>query len=204
VSGTNAGTLAPEAEDGIRSVLADLDRQITVARLTRDPVLGHMVVIVAAIRAQHRMFVDGILALTSAQQQPPLLTPAAEGQLIERLGHACGDATRRTTWEAQRQISWRAGGVVAAIAVGAAVLAAVVSGFAVHSLDNDRDIDTASALGAMRADDAAVLARLVRLNPPPSAWKFEQQFVAADGSRAGSPLLRIEPAKIISPATAGR
>jgi hypothetical protein len=51
----------------------------------------------------------------------------------------------------------------------------------------------------MWADDAAVLARLVRLNPPPSAWTF----VAADASRAGTPLLRIEPAKIISPATDG-
>jgi hypothetical protein len=176
--------LAPEAVDGIRSVLADLDRQIAVGQLNNDPALGHLMVTRAAISAMHRLMVDGILAINQAMQppQPPtLLAEAAQQKLVKEIASDAGRATRGALWDAHKRVD-RTITLGLATCIAALVLAGVGGGWwwgassslsalqaarinAEEAMDAAR-IEVPAVFGSLSAADASAWAKLIRDNVP--------------------------------------
>jgi len=61
-----APALAPDTEARIQAALNALEQQISVARVTNDPLLHMLEALAATVHAQHRMFVDASLTIAAA------------------------------------------------------------------------------------------------------------------------------------------
>lgn len=147
------------------------------------------------VLASQRMLVDAMERATARIESGPIERPLPQLQL-DRVAQSASHGAQHGL----RLMACTIDRMTAAVAIGGAILAASVAGIGVYSWTAGRDIDTKSALDWMRADDAAVLAKLVRLNPGASKWTFEQQQTLKDGSRGGWVLLRIEPLQPTTPA----
>ena len=124
-----------------------------------------------------------------ASASSPLLSNAqlASVEQSARLGAQDGVRTRAVTFS--RLTAAIVGAVVLGVAVGAVGASYVAAG---------RTVETQSVLGAMPAADADALARLVRINPPASTWKFSD-VVETGGGRSGTVSLWLEPANLGPP-----
>jgi hypothetical protein len=110
--------LAPETNVVVAEALRLLEKEIQAARAINDPLVHPLKALAATVYSLHRLFVDGTQALKGAQQAPPVLTPAAERELLDRLAQEGWKAVKGATWEAHRQMNWQL-----AVTVGAAVAA---------------------------------------------------------------------------------
>jgi hypothetical protein len=115
----------PETDAVITAALAALEREIQTARATSDPLVHPLKALAATVLALHHLFVNGTRTLRQAQQMTPVLTPAAERQLLDRLAEEARKTVRGATWEAHRQMNWQLAGTVGA----AVAVLMLVSGF---------------------------------------------------------------------------
>lgn len=122
-------SLAPEIAATVNAALADLERCAMEARVVEDR-YGHWFDAQAhALRAFHRLFVDGVMtvsaALRDAQRPAALLSPDTEREMIDRVAKAVPPAVQRT------MVSWHSWiDRKVALGVGAAGVALLVAGLA--------------------------------------------------------------------------
>jgi hypothetical protein len=158
------------------------------AGMGRDEPLRELVVAMAEDQRGLRQL------LSSLQSAPPpqVLTPEAERKLCDRLAQNASHAARGAIWDAHKRVD-RTFTLGLATGIVAMVLAGVGGGYWWGwSAAAGRDIDTQSTLGTMPSGAAADWAKIVRLNPPPSAWT-PKPYKSADGSMAIEMPLRLTP-----------